>query len=81
MTIYRQYHTESSNLKVTGYNTDTKVMRILFRSGYLYYFYNVPKSIYTYIAEGAPKGGKRFWARLAMNYPYRQINRGNSINN
>lgn len=81
MAIERTYHPSSSNLRVSQYNTDTKTLRILFKSGYLYFFYGVPKRVYEYIAEGSPRGGKRFWKVLANSYPYRQINRDYTIGN
>jgi hypothetical protein len=79
MAQYRTYHPDSSNLRITNYNSDTKIMRILFKSGYLYFFYGVPKRVYDYVAEGSPRGGKRFWKALGYNYPYRQINQSWSI--
>lgn len=79
MAILRTYHTDSSNLSVTQFNTNTKIMRVLFRSGYLYYFYDIPKAVYEYISTGAPKGGKRFWRRMGNVYSYRQINRNYDI--
>lgn len=79
MAIYRTYHPASSNLRVSQYNTDTKILRILFKSQNLYLFYNVPKRIYELIANASPRGGKIFWRSLARNYPYRKINRSGSI--
>lgn len=76
--IYKNYHPMSTNLRVTVYNTDTKILRVLFKSGYLYFFYGVPKSVFDAIGEGVPRGGKIFWRRLARNYPYRAINRSYS---
>ena len=79
MTILRTYHSNSRNLAVTSFNTDTRIMRILFRSGYLYMFYGVSRGSYEAVANGAPRGGKEFWRRIAERYPYRQINRSGDI--
>lgn len=77
--IYQTRHPESSNLSITSYNSDTKILRVLYRSGFLYFFYGVQKYIYTEIASGSPRGGKIAWRILQTKYPYRQINRNYSI--
>lgn len=78
MAIYRSYFDAGTNVKAISYNSDTRILRILFRSGYLYYFYNTSKGIYDYLAAGN-RCGKKFWRAVAHNYSYRQINRGYSI--
>lgn len=75
MAIYSQRHPGSKNLEAISYSTDTKILRVLYRSGYLYFFYDVQKYIYDQIANG---GGKIAW-QLLPNYSYRQINRNYSI--
>lgn len=78
MAIYKTHHPESSNLRITSYNSDTKILRVLYKSGYLYLFYDVQKYIYDLIASGSPRGGKIAW-KVLPNYSYRQINRNYSI--
>ena len=72
MAIYRTYHELSRNLVRTSFNTETRIMRVMFRSGKEYVYYNVPRGIYEYISEGSPRGGKRFWNVLARKYQYRE---------
>ena len=78
MARYQTQHPSSKNLQTIQYSSDTKILRVLYKSGYLYFFYGVQKYIYDQISNGSPRGGKIAW-KLLPNYPYRQINRNNSI--
>ena len=75
MANYETRFPSSKNLSVIRYSTDTKILRVLYKSGYLYFFYDVQLYVYRAIESGA---GKAAWSVLPS-YAYRQINRGSSI--
>ncbi len=79
MAILRTYHDSSTNLKVTQFNTSTRIMRVLFRSKWTYIYYGVSRAVYEAISAGAPRGGKIFNEKLKWSYPYRAINQNNDI--
>jgi hypothetical protein len=79
MAIYRSSHSSSTNLEELQYNSSTKILRVLFKSRYLYFFYDCPKYIWKAIANESPKGGKLAWKILFRVYPYRRINRSGNI--
>ena len=80
-TIYHSYHSSSTNLRELIYNTDTKIVRVLFKSGWLYHFYGVPLRVFRAIEAAAPKGGKISWAIMQRAYPYRLLNKSGDIGN
>ena len=79
--IRHSTHSASTNLDEIVYNSDTKILRVLFKSGWLYHFYGVPLRVFKAIEAAAPKGGKISWAIMQRVYPYRLINKYGDISN
>lgn len=77
--IYTNYHPKSENLRASSYNTDTRILKVLFKSGWLYFYYNFSKSKFDELGEKSPKGGKWFHQNVRFNYTYRAINRDYSL--
>ena len=60
--------TNSSNISLVDYNTETKELGITFKpSGKRYEYLNVPESIYNGIIS-APSAGKYFYANIKGKY-------------
>lgn len=61
----------SSSLRSVGYDSDTKLLEVEFRSGALYLYENVPD----WAVEGlmaARSKGRYFEARIRDRYPFRR---------
>lgn len=61
----------SSSLRSVGYDSDTKLLEVEFRSGALYLYENVPD----WAVEGlmaARSKGRHFEARIRDRYPFRR---------
>lgn len=59
----------SSNIKEVGYDESTQTMGVVFHSGNLYHFFNVPKDVYEELVE-APSVGRQFNSAIRDQYEY-----------
>jgi hypothetical protein len=63
---------ESSNIKKTEYDTETKSLVTEFNNGLVYEYENVPHQIYTKFRT-AESQGKFFMAEIAKKYKYKKL--------
>lgn len=50
------HEVESSNIKSIGYETETKTLKVEYKSGYLYEYDNVPANVFDDLLESVSKG-------------------------
>jgi hypothetical protein len=62
----------SSNLQSVGYDPDTQLLEIAFKTGSVYEYYNVPSVIHQKLMT-APSHGKFFHAHIKGTYRYKRI--------
>jgi hypothetical protein len=62
----------SSNLKSASYNTETKVLTIIFNNNGIYEYSDVPWEIFTKLRMSESQG-KFFNANIARKYTYKRI--------
>lgn len=65
---------ESSNVKSIGYQTDSRNMRVQFKSGGLYQFSGMSPRRYKSF-ESAPSKGKHFAKKIRGQYPVEHLNK------
>jgi hypothetical protein len=63
---------ESSNIKKTEYDTETKSLVTEFNNGFIYEYENVPHQIYTKFRTSESQG-KFFMAEIAKKYKYKKL--------
>ena len=63
---------ESSNIRLIGYDKQTQIMEIEFKSGGVYRFYGVPERKWRGILRAKSKG-KYFHRRIKGEYEYEMI--------
>jgi aspartokinase-like uncharacterized kinase len=63
---------QSSNLKKTEYDTETKKMLVEFNSGAKYEYIEVPHQVYTQFRLSESQG-KFFNSKISKTYKYRKI--------
>ena len=63
---------QSSNLKKTTYDTETKLLTCEFNNGFVYEYEDVPHNIYTRFRM-AESQGKYFTAEIAKKYKYKKL--------
>ena len=63
---------ESSNIKKTEYDTETKQLVTEFNNGLKYEYENVPHQIYTRVRM-AESQGKFFMSEIAKKYKYKKV--------
>lgn len=63
---------ESSNLKRTEYDTQTKLMEVTFKNGVKYVYEEVPHQIYTKFRMSESQG-KFFNLNIAKKYKYKKV--------
>lgn len=75
----------SSNLKSIRYNSTTEELIVFFRSGSMYAYTGVPRSVVQSL-KFAESRGRYFWRFIRMSYPYKKLRgvnpeyKGNSYN-
>jgi hypothetical protein len=62
----------SSNLLSVGYDSDSQILEIQFRSGGIYQYLRVPQSVYDALMS-APSHGRYLHYRIKPFYAYRHI--------
>ena len=62
----------SSNLKSIGYDEESKVLEIEFKSGGTYQYYSVPPQIFTNLSS-APSKGKFFHSHIKDVFSFKKI--------
>lgn len=62
----------STNLKSASYNTETKVLKIIFNNNSIYEYNDVPWEIFTKFRMSESQG-KYFNANIARKYTYKKI--------
>jgi len=62
----------SSNIHSIGYDIESKVLEIEFRTGGIYQYFNVPESIYNALIS-APSHGSYFHRHIKGRYQWRKI--------
>lgn len=67
----RQY-VRSSNLRSIGYDPDTMILEIEFRSGSIYQYFNVPEKNYLAFVNAVSKGSY-FINYIKDHYKYKHI--------
>ncbi len=60
---------ESSALHAIGYDAEKRILEVIFNSGRIYQFVNVPPEAYATL-EAAPSKGGHFNANIREVYPY-----------
>ena len=70
----------SSNIAEVGYDEISKTLEILFRSGGLYQYFDVPSKEYSGLMK-ANSHGKYFIARIKGKYRYKRIRSRRILNN
>jgi hypothetical protein len=63
---------ESSNLKMTEYDTESKKLVVEFKNGIKYEYDDVPHNIYAQLRLNESQG-KFFNTQISKNYKYRKI--------
>jgi hypothetical protein len=63
---------ESSNIKKTVYDTETKLLTTTFNNGLIYEYEEVPHQIYTRFRM-AESQGKYFIAEISKKYKYKKV--------
>ena len=63
---------QSSNIRKTEYDTETKEMVVEFNSGLRYSYENVPHQVYTQFRMSESQG-KFFNAKIAKTYKYKKL--------
>lgn len=63
---------DSSNLSAVGYDPVSQILRIRFRSGWIYDYYDVPENVYSGLMN-APSKGKYHNACIKNLFQYRRI--------
>jgi len=63
---------ESSNLKAVGYDEEKEVLAIEFKNGSIYYYYEVPKTVYFNLIE-ADSVGAFLARRIKGIYDFKKI--------
>jgi hypothetical protein len=63
---------QSSNLLSVGYDKNTNILEIEFRSGSIYQYFNVPESMYVELLNAASKG-TYFHNHIRGHYMYKRI--------
>jgi hypothetical protein len=63
---------ESSNIREIGYDTDTQTLEILFKSGGLYQYFNIPGGVYEQLM-GASSKGSFFYHNIRGEYQWRKV--------
>ncbi len=66
---------QSSDLQSIGYDQNTNVLEIEFKSGGIYQYFKVPESIYVGLVNASSKG-TYFHNRIKEHYKYKRISRG-----
>ncbi|MGW8177802.1 MAG: KTSC domain-containing protein [bacterium] len=59
----------SSNIRLIGYDEANKTMGVVFHSGNLYHFFDVPKEVHDELVE-APSVGRQFNISVRDQYEY-----------
>jgi len=62
---------QSSNIKHTEYDTETKLLEVTFNNDLKYIYENVPHQIYTQFRLSESQG-KFFSSKIAKSYPYKK---------
>lgn len=62
----------SSNLAEIGYNAETRTLEILFHSGHIYRYMNVPGNVYSSLLNAFSKG-MFFDQNIRYSYPCVQV--------
>ena len=63
---------ESSNIKKTEFDTETKKMIVEFNNGLSYEYSDIPHQIYTKFRL-SPSQGKFFMSEIAKKYTYKKV--------
>jgi hypothetical protein len=63
---------ESSNIAELGYDCLSKRLYVRFKNGTMYFYENVPESVYKCL-DSAPSIGGYFSANIRYNYSYHKI--------
>ena len=63
---------QSSNIKKTEYDTETKKLLVTFNNGALYEYDEVPHQLYTQFRMNESQG-KFFSTKISKNYKYKKI--------
>jgi hypothetical protein len=63
---------QSSNIKKTEYDTETKKLLVTFNNGLLYEYDEVPHQLYTQFRMSESQG-KFFTSKIAKSYKYKKI--------
>ena len=63
---------QSSNIKKTEYDTETKKLLVTFNNGALYEYDEVPHQLYTQFRMSESQG-KFFSTKISKNYKYKKI--------
>ena len=68
--VIEQVKLKSSNLDLVVYSPDTKIMQVVFKSGGIYHYYNVPNKTFDRLIL-APSKGKFFHKEIKLkNFKY-----------
>lgn len=62
----------STNLESAAYNPENKIMRVIFNTGGIYQYYDVPLGVYNGLVN-APSVGRYFFENVRDVYNYEQI--------
>lgn len=68
----RMVPVDSSNLSAVGYDPVSKILRISFRSGSTYDYFDVPENIYTGLMNSTSKG-QYHNARIKWMFRYHRV--------
>jgi len=63
---------ESSNLKTVGYDVKSKTLEVEFKNGYIYQYFDVPKTIYNSMVN-ANSAGKYLISNVKGVYRYARL--------
>jgi hypothetical protein len=66
---------ESSMIEAVGYDPDSKEMEVVFHSGQIYRYADVPREVYEGLLAADSKG-QYMHAHVLDAFPYRQVRRG-----
>lgn len=70
--ILKKKITTSSLISHISYVPPLKVLQITFKNGNVYWYYNVPKSVYDEMLS-SPSFGKYFWENIRRKYTHKKI--------
>lgn len=72
VTAMSREEVESSNVKEIGYDPETKVLEILFKSGGIYQYFDVPSMVYDQMMGSVSKG-KFLHQNIKGEYRYEKV--------